>query len=266
MDGALFDPLGGVDDCLAGRGPVHRRCRPAHRRGSAARLSVLPLLGEPRAGESSMLTGLAAVSAQRPERSMSFRPSASAARCGACSICRRSRHDCGDGRARGSSTSDGAARPAARPMSGTRTSRMSTGASRCADLVRSVRAGLKERWRLSNDDIATAERMLAAARLLIEFQINEAAYRYPAALADAVDVAAALAGWTEAGKSAVRAAARGDRRSESSRSAATTSSHADWRRGRASAPNSSGSSGSGSPRIRARASEQLLRRAQAASV
>ena len=69
-----------------------------------------------------------------------------------------------------------------------------------ADLGRAV---LKERWRLSNDDISTAERTLAAARLLIEFHINEAAYRYPAALSDAVEVAAALAGWTEAGKAVV---------------------------------------------------------------
>lgn len=64
-------------------------------------------------------------------------------------------------------------------------------------------AGLKQRWRLSNDDIATAERVLSAARLLSEFHINEAAYRFPAALADAIDVAATLADWTEAGKSAV---------------------------------------------------------------
>src|SRR6185503_8402866 len=63
--------------------------------------------------------------------------------------------------------------------------------------------GLKERWRLSNDDIATAERALAAARLLAEFHVNEAVYRFPAALADAIDVAATLANWTEAGKSAV---------------------------------------------------------------
>ena len=51
----------------------------------------------------------------------------------------------------------------------------------------------------------TTQAILAAARLLIEFHINEAAYRYPAALADAVEVAATLAGWTEAGKSAVLA-------------------------------------------------------------
>jgi len=62
---------------------------------------------------------------------------------------------------------------------------------------------LKQTWRLSNDEIAQAEAMLAAARLLIDFQINEAAYRFPAVLADAVELAATLAGWTEAGKSAV---------------------------------------------------------------
>lgn len=63
--------------------------------------------------------------------------------------------------------------------------------------------GLKERWRLSNDDIAIAERVLSAARLLAEFRVNEAAYRFPASLADAIDVAATIANWTEAGKSAV---------------------------------------------------------------
>ena len=62
---------------------------------------------------------------------------------------------------------------------------------------------LQARWRLSNDDIQAAEHTLAAARLFMDFHINEAAYRYPATLADAVDVASALAGWTEAGKAAV---------------------------------------------------------------
>lgn len=64
-------------------------------------------------------------------------------------------------------------------------------------------AGLRQQWRLSNDDIFLAESILAAARLMIDFHLNEAAYRYPAALADAVEVAATIAGWTEAGKSAV---------------------------------------------------------------
>lgn len=64
-------------------------------------------------------------------------------------------------------------------------------------------ASIREAWRLSNEELANAQAMLAAARLLIDFQINEAAYRYPAILGDAVELAATLAGWTEAGKSAV---------------------------------------------------------------
>ncbi len=62
---------------------------------------------------------------------------------------------------------------------------------------------LKARWRLSNDEVATAEAVVAGARLLIDFHINEAAYRFPAFLSDAVEVAATLAGWTEAGKQVI---------------------------------------------------------------
>jgi poly(A) polymerase len=62
---------------------------------------------------------------------------------------------------------------------------------------------LKRRWRLSNDEVVAAEAVLGAARLLQDFSVNEAAYRFPAVLAEAVEVAATLAGWTEAGKSAV---------------------------------------------------------------
>jgi poly(A) polymerase len=58
-------------------------------------------------------------------------------------------------------------------------------------------------WRLSNDDIASAEAILSVAGLVRDFRLNEAAYRYPAALADGVEVAAVIAGWTDAGKSAV---------------------------------------------------------------
>jgi poly(A) polymerase len=63
---------------------------------------------------------------------------------------------------------------------------------------------LQESWRLSNDDIRTAEAVLAVARLLGDFQVNEAAYHYPAALADGVEVAAVLSDWGEAGKAALR--------------------------------------------------------------
>ncbi|HHY50545.1 MAG TPA: CCA tRNA nucleotidyltransferase, partial [Alphaproteobacteria bacterium] len=62
---------------------------------------------------------------------------------------------------------------------------------------------LKTMWRLSNDEIATAQAILTVADLVREFRLNEAAYRHPAALADGVEVAAVMAGWTDAGKLAV---------------------------------------------------------------
>lgn len=62
---------------------------------------------------------------------------------------------------------------------------------------------LKTMWRLSNDDIGAAEAILTVAGLIRDFRLNEAAYRNPAALADGVEVAAVMAGWTEAGKLAV---------------------------------------------------------------
>ncbi len=62
---------------------------------------------------------------------------------------------------------------------------------------------LKRRWRLTNDEVTTAESILMAAKLITDFHINEAAYRFPAHLSDGVEVAATFAGWTEAGKSAI---------------------------------------------------------------
>lgn len=62
---------------------------------------------------------------------------------------------------------------------------------------------LKALWRLSNDDIESAKAILVTAALMREFRLNEAAYRHPAALADGVEVAAVMAGWTEAGRLAV---------------------------------------------------------------
>ncbi len=62
---------------------------------------------------------------------------------------------------------------------------------------------IKRQWRLSNDEIETAEAILVAGKLITDFHINEAAYRFPAFLSDAVEVAATFAGWTEAGKSAI---------------------------------------------------------------
>lgn len=78
------------------------------------------------------------------------------------------------------------------------------GVGRLALLVHALgSASLKRRWRLSNDEVTQAESILTCARLLTDFRINEAVYRFPAALSDSVEVAATLAGWTEAGKSAV---------------------------------------------------------------
>ena len=62
---------------------------------------------------------------------------------------------------------------------------------------------LKSRWRLSNDEVAAAEVILTVSQLVRDYKLNEAAYRHPAALADGVEVAAILEDWTEAGKSAV---------------------------------------------------------------
>lgn len=62
---------------------------------------------------------------------------------------------------------------------------------------------LQALWRLSRDDIAAAEAILTVAELIRDFRLNEAAYRHPAALVDGIEVAAAIAGWTDAGKLAV---------------------------------------------------------------
>lgn len=76
--------------------------------------------------------------------------------------------------------------------------------ARLAILITEIGAErLQEMWRLSNDDIRTAEAILVAARLIADFRLNEAAYRHPAALADGIDVAATLSNWGDAGKLAV---------------------------------------------------------------
>jgi len=62
---------------------------------------------------------------------------------------------------------------------------------------------IQDRWRLSNEEVARAEAILKVAGLLQELKVHEAAYRFPAALSDGIEVATVLAGWTDAGKSAV---------------------------------------------------------------
>ncbi len=62
---------------------------------------------------------------------------------------------------------------------------------------------LRQRWRLSNEEMQLADDILTAARLIGAFRINEAAYRHPGVLAGAVEVASVLSGWSEAGRAAV---------------------------------------------------------------
>jgi poly(A) polymerase len=62
---------------------------------------------------------------------------------------------------------------------------------------------LRQEWRLSNEEIQHANSILSAAALLTDFDLHEAAYRFPSVLAEAVEVSAVLSGWTEAGRAAV---------------------------------------------------------------
>jgi poly(A) polymerase len=75
--------------------------------------------------------------------------------------------------------------------------------ARLALLLASEPLDFQALWRLSNDEIARSKAILAAAALLTELKVHEAVYRFPGMLSDAADVAAVLAGWTEAGKSAL---------------------------------------------------------------
>jgi len=78
-------------------------------------------------------------------------------------------------------------------------------AARLAILLAELPAdSLQEMWRLSNDEIRSASAVLTVARLLGDFKVNEAAYRHPASLSDGVDVAAVLSNWGEAGRAAIR--------------------------------------------------------------
>jgi poly(A) polymerase len=75
--------------------------------------------------------------------------------------------------------------------------------ARLALLLASETQDFQAQWRLSNDETGRARAILAGAALLQDLRVHEAVYRFPGLLTDAVDVAAVLAGWTEAGKSAV---------------------------------------------------------------
>lgn len=75
---------------------------------------------------------------------------------------------------------------------------------RLALMLKSTQADtLQGRWRLSNEAIGAATALRQAAELLAQMALNEVSYYYAPHLADALDVAAAEAGWGEAGKAAV---------------------------------------------------------------
>lgn len=79
-----------------------------------------------------------------------------------------------------------------------------TFAARLALILQAAYAeDLQARWRLSNDDIAAATDLRAAAQLIEALRLHEAVYRFPQIAEAALDVAAVHAGWGEAGKTAV---------------------------------------------------------------
>jgi poly(A) polymerase len=64
---------------------------------------------------------------------------------------------------------------------------------------------VQTRWRLSNAEIGAAEAVLAAEAMLAENRINEAAYRHPGALADAICLGAIRHHWGEEAVAHMRA-------------------------------------------------------------
>jgi poly(A) polymerase len=199
-DGTLFDPLGGVDDCLAG---IVRFIGDADARIAEDRLRVYRFF---RFSASHGQERFDPASLEAVRRAVGDLGNLSAERVGA-----EMRRMLGLAKVARTLSTMAEAQILAFPPALVawlgvyeRHANKPDLSGRLALLIEALGSrGLQERWRLSNDDITLAERVLSAARLLAEFRVNEAAYRYPAALADAIEVAATLANWTEAGKSAV---------------------------------------------------------------
>jgi poly(A) polymerase len=200
MEGELFDPIGGAEDCLAG---VVRFIGDAARRIEEDRLRVYRFFRftASHGGEQFDPDGLRAVTAAAGTLS-----ELSAERVGA--EMRRMIE-----LPRVARSFEAMAASGVMPLPAELLERLglyerrahrANAVARLALIAHSLGSGtLKRRWRLSNEEVARAEAVLAAARLLHDFAVNEAAYRFPAVLAEAVEVAATLSGWTEAGKSAV---------------------------------------------------------------
>jgi poly(A) polymerase len=200
MDGTLFDPLAGLEDCLAGR---VRFIGEPELRIAEDRLRVYRFFrfSASHGGEQLDRTGLAACKAAAESLG-----SLSAERVGSefrrmlmlprVAITLRAMAEAG--------IVEMTPATIKQLYSYERQTRRPDLAARLAIIIAAFGARrLQEMWRLSNDEVASAETVLAAARLLQEYRLNEAAYRHPAALADGIDVAAVLADWSEAGKSAV---------------------------------------------------------------
>lgn len=200
MDGTLFDPLRGLEDCLAGR---VRFIGPPAQRIAEDRLRVFRFFRFSASHGSEKLDGegleacraaadeLGALSAERVGnelRRMLTVPRVATTL--------KAMADCG-----------------IVPLSSEtlqflynyeRRARRPDVSARLAIIIAETGApALKSLWRLSNDEVASAEAILTVAGLLAAFKLNEAAYRHPAALADGVEVAAVLANWTDAGRAAV---------------------------------------------------------------
>lgn len=199
MNGELFDPLAGLEDCLAGR--VRFIGEPAQRiEEDRLRVYRFFRFSASHGGERLDAAGLAAcqaatglevLSAERvgselrrmlslPRAAITLKAMAEAGIVGLSSHTLQALHSY--------------ERRARRPDLSARLAIIisESGATR-----------LKGLWRLSNDEVSAAEAILTVAGLLAGFKLNEAAYRHPAALADGVEVAAVLADWSDAGKSAV---------------------------------------------------------------
>lgn len=200
MDGTLFDPLHGVEDCLARK--VRFIGKPAERIAED-RLRVYRFFrfSASHAGEQFDPEGLAACAAA----------AGTLGRLAAERVGAEMRRMLGLPRIANTLKAMREAEVLPLPEAMTRLlhgyerrARKPEYAARLAILMSEIGAErLQAMWRLSNDDIGTAEAILSAARLIAEFKLNEAAYRHPGALADGIDVAATLSNWGDAGKLAV---------------------------------------------------------------
>jgi poly(A) polymerase len=200
MDGALFDPLGGLGDCLDSR---VRFIGDANQRIAEDRLRVFRFFrfSASHAGEKFDAEGLAACGAAADRLG-----NLAAERIGA--EMRRMLALPRIGQTLKLMNETGIVRldPEAVSLIHTheRRVRRPDYAARLALLCSRMDAeALQRMWRLSNDDMRSAGAILAVARLLADYRLHEAAYRYPAALAEGLEVAAVLANWGEAGKAAL---------------------------------------------------------------